>query len=372
MVDYYFMKKSLLLVFLIGLCFLSACQPASIETLSGKQDILTKQTDYPTSTPSLTLTPSHTPTHEPIDPPTLAPTSTPIGDRHVILMAVGDIMLGRTIGEMIETDGPDAPFLYTSKVLSSADITLGNLECPISDRGFAEEKIYSFRAPISAGESLAGAGIDLVNLANNHVLDYGPLALEDTINILALNQVQSVGAGLNAEEAYTPFYKEINGLRLAFLAFADIPPTDYDYRSWEAGENKPGIAWAVENKIRKSIYDAKQQADIVIVLVHNGYEIKQQVVNAQQKIAHLAIDSGASLVIGSHPHVLQRIDEYNNGLIVYSMGNFVFDNFLFPPNYSAILKVELSPDGVESYELIDVIIQLNGVPQIMDYDLGDE
>jgi poly-gamma-glutamate synthesis protein (capsule biosynthesis protein) len=78
------------------------------------------------------------------------------------------------------------------------------------------------------------------------------------------------------------------------------------------------------------------------------------------------------LVIGSHPHVLQRIEEYNGGLIVYSMGNFVFDNFLFPPNYSAILTVTLNAAGVESYELIDVIVQLNGVPQIMPYHLEDE
>jgi len=108
-----------------------------------------------------------------------------------------------------------------------------------------------------------------------------------------------------------------------------------------------------------------------VVLLHNGYEIVQRVSSGQQKIARLAIDSGAALVIGSHPHVLQRLETYNNGLIAYSMGNFVFDNFLFPPNYSAILKVELSEQGVESYEMIDVIVQLNGVPQIMPYNLED-
>ncbi|MEA3326564.1 MAG: CapA family protein [Chloroflexota bacterium] len=363
------MKKPLLLVYLIGLFYLSACQPIVTKTSYVEKDTPLKETAEPTSKSSLTPPPSPIPTHEPTNHPTLTPTAIPLGDRHVTLMAVGDIMLGRTIGDLIESDGSDAPFIFTAETLSSADITLGNLECSISNRGIAEEKTYTFRAPIAAGESLAGAGIDLVNLANNHVLDYGPLALEDTINILASNQIQSVGAGLNATEAYAPIYIEIDGLRLAFLAFADIPSTDYDYHTWKADANKPGIAWADEDEIRKGVQDAKQQADVVIVLVHNGYEIKQQVVKTQQNIAHLAIDSGASLVIGSHPHVLQRIDEYQEGLIVYSMGNFVFDNFLFPPNYSAILKVELSPNGVESYELIDVIIQLNGVPQIMEYDL---
>jgi len=327
------MKKSLLLVFLFGLFCLIACQPIVSEA-SFVGDTPPKETSDPTSTSSFTLTPSYTPTHKPTELPTITHTSTPLGDRHVTLMAVGDIMLGRTIGDLIESEGSDAPFLYTAETLSSADITLGNLECSISNRGIAEEKTYAFRAPITAGESLAYAGFDLVNLANNHVLDFGPLALEDTIDILA-----------------------------------DIPSTDYDYRAWEASANEPGIAWADEDKIQKGIQEAKQHADVVIVLVHNGYEIKQQVVNSQVEIAQLAIDSGASLVIGSHPHVLQRIDEYQEGLIVYSMGNFVFDNFLFPPNYSAILKVELTPNGVESYELIDIIVQLNGVPQIMEYDL---
>ena len=363
------MKKPLLLVLLFGLIYLTSCKPVVAEISSVTQDPLSQPNTDPTSISNLTPTPTHTPTQKPVEIPTLTHTVAPLGDQHITLMAVGDIMLGRTIGEMIESDGAEAPFFFTTETLASADITLGNLECSITNRGIAEEKTYSFRAPIAAGESLAAAGFDLMNLANNHVLDFGPLGLEDTLSILASNQVQSVGAGLNAEEAYSPVNMEINGLRLAFLAFADIPPTDYDYRTWEAGENKPGIAWAVEEKIRKGVQDAKQQADIVIVLVHNGYEIKQQVVRAQQEVAHLAIDSGASLVIGSHPHVLQRIDEYHEGLIVYSMGNFVFDNFLFPPNYSAILKVELSPNGVESYELIDVIIQLNGVPQIMPYDL---
>ena len=286
-------------------------------------------------------------------------------------MAVGDIMLGRTIGELIESEGPQAPFIDTAPTLSSADITVGNLECPISERGTAEEKTYAFRAPLESGESLAFAGFDVLSLANNHSLDYGPLALEDTLNILADQKISSVGAGINAAQAYGPVIIEVNGLRIAFLAYADIPPNDYDYPAWEASPDKAGIAWAHPERVRQGVATALKQADIVVVLLHNGYEIVQQVSGHQQEIARLAIDSGASLVIGHHPHVLQRIETYKEGLIAYSMGNFVFDNFLFPPNYSAILKVELSENGVESYELIDVIVQLNGVPQIMPYDLED-
>ena len=280
-------------------------------------------------------------------------------------------MLGRSIGEMIKTKGAVAPYIDTKATLSTADITVGNLECPISSRGQPEQKTYTFRAPPAAGEALALAGFDLVSLANNHTLDYGPLALQDTLNILASHNIHAVGAGMNAVEAYAPVYIEIDGLQLAFLAYADIPPADYDYLSWEAGMDKPGIAWAHPDLIREGVIAAKKEADVVIVLVHNGYEIVQKVSKQQQEIAHLAIESGASLVIGSHPHVLQRIETYLHGIIFYSMGNFVFDNFLFPPNYSAILRAELSPEGVDTYEMIDVIVQLNGVPQIMPYDIDD-
>lgn len=284
-------------------------------------------------------------------------------------MAVGDIMLARTIGEMIETEGIEVPFAFTAETLSSADITLGNLECAISTKGEPDDKTYAFRAPLAAAESLSHGGFDLVSLANNHILDYGPEALAETLQSLSVRSILSVGAGMNADEAYQPAIVEVNGLKVAFLAFADVPTLDYDYLAWEAGVEKPGIAWAHPERIIQGVQAAKAQADIVVVLFHNGYEIAQKVSALQQQAAHLAIDNGASLVIGSHPHVLQRIEEYNGGLIVYSMGNFVFDNFLFPPNYSAILSVTLGAHGVQSYELIDVIVQLNGVPQIMEYDL---
>ena len=262
--------------------------------------------------------------------------------------------------------------LSRRKPLSTADITLGNLECSISDRGTPEEKKYTFRAPLAAAESLQFAGFDLVSLGNNHTMDYGPLALEDTLAELTDSGIKSVGAGMNNTEAYQPVFFEVNGLRLAFLAFTDVSTIDYNYLAWEAGPGQPGIAWAHAEQIESGVRAAKAQADLVIVLFHNGYEIIQKVSDLQQQAAHLAVDSGADLVIGSHPHVLQRIEEYNEGLIVYSMGNFVFDNFLFPPNYSAILSVTLTADGVASYELIDVVVQLNGVPQIMPYDLEGE
>lgn len=348
-------------VVILLLLSLAACQASAPEPKPSSTPLPTLPVIY--SSLTATLTPTRT--------PTAAPALALSGSGAVTLMAVGDIMLARTIGEMIESEGIEAPFEFTADTLSTADITLGNLECSISDRGIPEEKKYTFRAPLAAAESLQYAGFDLVSLANNHILDYGPLALEDTLAALAQEEIRTVGAGMNETEAYRPVFMDINGLRLAFLAFADVPNADYDYLAWEAGPGKPGIAWAHPESIETHVRAAKTQADLVIVLFHNGYEIRERVSDLQQQVAHLAIDSGADLVIGSHPHVLQRIEEYNGGLIVYSMGNFVFDNFLFPPNYSAILSVTLTSEGIDTYELIDVVVQLNGVPQIMPYHFDD-
>lgn len=357
------MKPLSYFICLASLIFLNACQ--SVQEQVPPPPTNTAQSEFAPVTHIDTPT-SPAPTRPTLNTPALTPS--PEAEKRVTLMAVGDMMLGRTIGDLIEAEGYTAPFAFTKEALVEADITVGNLECPISTQGSPQDKTYAFRAPLSAAASLAYGGFDLVSLANNHILDFGPIALEDTLETLSENRIHSVGAGLDDVQAYKPVFMEVNGLKLAFLAFLDIPTTDYDYPAWEAAPGKPGVAWAHEKRVKDGVEAAKKQADIVIVLVHNGYEIVQKVSSAQQEIARLAIDSGASLVIGSHPHVLQRIEPYRDGLIAYSMGNFVFDNFLFPPNYSAILVVELTPNGVESHQLIDVVVQLNGIPQIMPYD----
>jgi poly-gamma-glutamate synthesis protein (capsule biosynthesis protein) len=360
------MKKSFLILFACCLFSLAACQSTQAISLPSPTVALPV---VPTST-QIPITPTNTQTTNTYQAPK-TPIPSKTATQRINLMAVGDIMLGRTIADLILEEGYQATFIYTADTLSKADITIGNLECPISDRGKPVQKNYVFRAPIESAKALSYAGFDILSVGNNHILDYGPAALIDTLDHLQSEKISTIGAGINAEQAYGPLYLEMNGLKLAFLSFVDVPTTDYDYLAWEAGPGKPGIAWAHEDQVRKGVTEANERADIVIVLLHNGFEFWQKVSDGQQEIAKLAIDSGASLVIGSHPHVLQRIEPYREGLIAYSMGNFVFDNFLFPPNYSAILSVELSPRGVESYELIQVVVQLNGVPEIMPYTIED-
>lgn len=278
-------------------------------------------------------------------------------------MAVGDINLGRTIGEMILNEGIHAPFEYTAHILSSADVTIGNLECAITERGDAEVKSYTFRAPLPAAESLAQAGFDLLSLANNHILDFGVAGLEDTLFHLSQNQLEAVGAGMNDVDAHRAVYREINGLVLAFLAYADIPPGLYDYTQWQAGTDQPGIAWADLDRIIEEVAQADAKADAVIVMLHFGYEDMPNYVGDQRDLAYALVDAGADLIVGSHPHVLYPIVEYNGAVIAYSLGNFVFDQSRDGRNTSAILEVEFDETGIAAYRTYPILILANGVPQ---------
>jgi len=317
---------------------------------------MSTETLSPSATQDIKTEPAYTPTPTtPLSPP-----------GQVTLMAVGDIMLARTLGDQINKDGPGVPFANTTDILSSADISLGNLECSISERGTAENKTYTFRAPLAAADSLVSSGFDLFTLANNHVLDFGLDAFKDTIDILTNSGIEIVGAGMNIEEARSPVVIERNGLRLAFLAYLDIPRWNYDYLTWIATAEKPGVSWGYLSNIIEDVKAASQIADVVIVLMHFGTEGEAQPSYQQVLSAHTAIDAGAKLVIGSHTHLLQPIEEYNNGLIVYNLGNFVFDEFGELENESAIFKALISKNGVLSYEILPVFIQENGVPILVD------
>ncbi|MCJ7693851.1 MAG: CapA family protein [Anaerolineaceae bacterium] len=335
---------------------------------TGNVPVLTATPTHSLPEPITSETPFPSPTQginsDPVITPTLTTPKPPSGQ--LTLMAVGDIMLARTLGDQIIKGGPGVPFAHTSTLLNSADISLGNLECSISERGIAEDKTYTFRAPLVSADSLVSGGFDLLTLANNHVLDFGVDALADTIELLTVKGIETVGAGMNIEEARSPVLMERNGLRLAFLAYLDIPRWNYDYLTWIATADKPGVSWGYLSNIMEDVQAASQIADVVIVLMHFGTEGEVQPSYQQILSAHTAIDAGAKLVIGSHTHLLQPIEEYNDGLIVYNLGNFVFDEFGDLENESAIFKALISKDGVIAYEMLPVFIQESGLPILTD------
>jgi poly-gamma-glutamate synthesis protein (capsule biosynthesis protein) len=303
------------------------------------------------------------------DPPTPTPTATPTPTFKVSLDAVGDIMLARTVGDQVLANGPQVVFAGVQSVMDSADVRVGNLECALTARSQSEHKSFTLPAPPQAAQALSLARFDVLGLANNHAMDYGSAGLADTQSILGQSGIATVGAGLNADAAHAPVIIERNGLRLAFLAYVDVLPerSGFDPHAWIATATGPGIAWADPERIKADVSAAKRVADLVVVLLHAGIEISDFIPNLsgeQLLEAHTAIDSGAALVLGSHPHVLQQIEKYHGGLIAYSLGNFVFDQYDGVANASIILRVVLTRAGVQSYDFVPVLID-NGLPHVI-------
>ena len=283
------------------------------------------------------------------------------------LAAVGDIMLARTVGARLVSDPASSPFAAVAKILQSADLAVGNLECAVGTGGIAVKKAYTFRAPPLAIAALADAGIDVVSVANNHSLDYGADVFGETLDLLDRAHVAHAGGGASEDKAHEATVVVAQGLRVAFLGYVKVMAegkggAGFDTRSWEAKGSAAGIAWGDPERIAKDVAVAKGAADVVVVFLHSGFEASY-VPNVWQRLAaHAAIDSGASLVLGAHPHVLQGGERYKNGFIAYSLGNFVFDG---EGGYSAILGVTLDRDGVKDVEWTPVMLR-NGAPQLTD------
>ena len=235
------------IIFLLGI--LSGCATPSMVVINSPEvpgDTPTRTPFSPFSDTQPTPPAPPTKTVPPIDTATLTPTSTPIPSMQVKLMAVGDIMLARTVGLQVQTRGPEIVFSGVQPVLDSADILVGNLECALTTSTEPQSKIYTFAAEPETARALGLAGFDILSLANNHAMDYGRQGLVDTQNTLGQNGIASVGAGANAKEAHSPVFIERNGLKLAFLAYADVPDEigGFDAHTWIASDTQPGIAWA--------------------------------------------------------------------------------------------------------------------------------
>ncbi len=280
------------------------------------------------------------------------------------LAAVGDIMLDRALGYALSRGNLEYPFVGVAEQLQTADITVGNVESALGDTGESAPKSYTFRAPPEAAESLAMAGFDVVSLANNHGMDFGADGLLRGIELLNTAGVAPVGAGANLAEARTAVIQTINGLDIAFLGYLHVPVevSGFDTESWTATADAPGLAWARPEWITEDVTAVREQADIVIVLLHSGFEYVEAPSPPQIAASYAAIDAGADLVIGHHAHILQGIEFYGDGVIVYGLGNFAFE--ITGPPETAVLNVWLSENGVHEIELLPAIVQFGGQPRL--------
>ncbi len=231
---------------------------------------------------------------------------------------------------IIDSYGADYPFDLVREELKSSDYTFVNLESAITTR---EDKVpyqlFWIKSDPSTLPALTNCGVDMVNIANNHILDYYEDGLIDTLSSLKANNLEYIGAGLNAKEAYSMKVANIKGNKVGFISFCHFYPD----HSWQAYEDTPGVTngYDLENVVSKIKEERNKNKDIdyLIVYFHWGEERQNEPVEYQKEYAKRLIDEKlVDAIVGSHPHWLQGFEIYKGVPIAYSLGNFLFPDYV--------------------------------------------
>jgi len=232
------------------------------------------------------------------------------------LVAVGDIMLDRSVGDRIAANGCASIIEEVADHLCQGDIVFGNLECPLSTVGPHQPRgACIFRADPKTVKVLALGGFDIVSLANNHALNSGRAALLQTLDHLEQAGIAYVGAARIKARGSDPTFITVGDIRVGFLAYTDLSFNCGSYS--KVDENL--------SRLRQQIKQARNNCNLLIVSYHWGEEYRRKPTSRQVKVAHVSIEAGADVVLGHHPHVLEGIELYQNRPIIYSMGSFIFD-----------------------------------------------
>ncbi|MDP3993378.1 MAG: CapA family protein [Candidatus Doudnabacteria bacterium] len=283
------------------------------------------------------------------------------------LLAVGDIMLSRNVGTKIEqAQDPDLPFKKLGDLLRGADVTFGNLECPLSDLNIPIREGLVFRCLTRDFGGVIDSGFDVLSTANNHSMDQGVKGLEFTIDYLQSQNILPTGTFLLLSPPATEggdeegVIIEKNGIKFGFLA--------YSYTAFnDGGRSAHPLISTMDDleKLRSDIVALKSQADLIIVSMHAGNEYTRKPNQMQIDFARAAIDAGADVVIGHHPHWIQEIEIYNGKPIFYSLGNFVFDQMWSQETREGLtVKLNIKNQKLESAELLPIIIDNYCCPRL--------
>jgi len=266
----------------------------------------------------------------------------------VSFCAVGDILLDRGIRKKIAEYGVDYPFELIAPFSSGFDLAFCNLECPVSAQGTSTGKVYCFRADTAFFTGVTDAGFDIFSLANNHIIDWGLAACLDTKDLIERHGLVAVGAGKTDLDARTPRIVRKHGLTFAFAAYVGKPL---------AGMLPVGPAQASCDEIVREIRQVRDQVDFIIISMHWGTEYEHIPEEHQVTWAHRLIDAGADLIIGHHPHVLQSFEVYKERFILYSLGNFVFDQRHLYQRQSGVFSCVFRKGRIDSVMFHPVLLE---------------
>lgn len=277
----------------------------------------------------------------------------------VSMIFVGDIMLAddQETGELVNK-GVD-PFKPCAQLLRDADIAIGNLECVVAKSGEPVKKPFRYRMNPRC-LPLLKKYFTAFTLANNHSGDYGKAAFAEECDRLDEAGIPYFGGGRNLAEAHRPWIVECHGVRIALLGYCEV-----FLKSFQAEENAPGVAWSEhEDQVKEDLRQARDEyhADVVIPFMHWGIE-NEPPCEREKTFARTMIDAGADVVIGAHPHVTQGAEYYKRHLIVYSLGNFLFNGFKDPDNLTGwALRLTVDKKGMVAWNTIVLRLDQQGVP----------
>jgi gamma-polyglutamate biosynthesis protein CapA len=269
-------------------------------------------------------------------------------DKKNVLLATGDVLLARSVNYKTNSLNDFTwPFKNVADELRSADITFINLETPLVNNCPLTNEGMIFCGDPRNVEGLVFSGVDIANIANNHMENYGEQGLNDTLETLRLKGITPSGIS-------GAVYKNVKGINFAFLGYSDFSSNNNNFS-------------ASDEKIIKEINEAKDNADIIVVQFHWGSEYTTDITNRQRSLAYLAIDSGADLIIGNHPHWIQPIEIYKDKLIAYGHGNFIFDQEWSEKTKLGIIgKYTFFEDKLIDVEYLPIKIENYGQPYFLE------
>src|SRR5579872_731652 len=271
----------------------------------------------------------------------------------------GDVMMSRYVGALAEAnDDPAAPMRDIASLFAAAYIAFVNLEAPFSDRGKPPRHGMIFKTAPEMIQALQLAGIDIVSTANNHARDCGDYGITFTLDWLEKHGIAVVGTGRDGDAAHNGAVLERNGVKFGFLAYT------FDQSNGNYKDSDDRVAMIDPGDVADDISNLKDHADVVIVSMHAGTEYQPKPNEQQRRFAHAAIDGGARIVVGHHPHVVQTVEEYKHGVIFYSLGNLIFDQFQRKETQQGLVVEAVFAGGwMIKYDLIPVDI-VQTVPRV--------
>ncbi len=273
------------------------------------------------------------------------------GEKKLTVIAGGDVMLGSWAQSILKQNGWNYPYLHLDSVLSKGNIVFANLEAPFGTGGTPFEKTYTFLVDPSLVNVLNAGHVNVVSLANNHIMDYGASALRETTAALDSHKIAHSGAGMDLSEARRPAILNINGQKVVIACYSLTFPEEF----W-ATDTTAGSCFPSHTFFYRDLKKFKKENDLVIVSFHWGAELMETPKKYQVQLAHQAINAGADLVIGHHPHVVQGIEIYKGKIIAYSLGNYIFGSYSENARESYLLEVNFRNGRVAGCEIHPISI----------------